>query len=222
MKLLKLTATTALLLGAVSFAQAAVSITTSFEAEGVLTTLQTGATTIDFEGSTVCPTTYTCAGDYEVRNNVNGSVNGSAAPFAATPIGQNWLTVPNPETNGSATFALGNDYDYFGMFWGSIDNYNSISFFDNGVQVGATLTGANFIPLIASGNQSSWTSNRFINFFFSGGKYDTIKLTSTQLAFETDNHAFGNQTSTVDVSSPSMFALVGLGLLSLGLRQRKS
>lgn len=222
MNLCKLTAVATLVLGSISFAQASISIATSFEAENIVSTQQASATTIDFEGSTLCPIGYTCDGDYEVRNNVDGSVNRSAPPYIATPIGGNWLTVPNPYTNGSATFKLATDYDYFGMFWGSIDNYNSISFFDDGVQVGSTFSGSDFIPLLSNGGRSSWESNRFINFEFTGGKYDEVKLTSTSLAFETDNHAYGNLLSTVNVSSPSVFALVGLGLIGLGLRQRKS
>lgn len=222
MNIFKMTAVATLLLSSVAVSHASVSIATSFEAEGVLSTLQAGANTIDFEASTVCPTEYDCLGDYEVRKNVDGSVNGSAAPFMATPIGQNWLTVPNPNTNGFATFTLSADYDYFGMFWGSIDTYNSISFYDDGTQVGDTITGSEFIPLLANGNQSSWDSNRFINFEFTGGTYNEIRLTSQGLAFETDNHAYGNVLQSVNVSSPSAFVLVGLGLLGLGMKQRRS
>ena len=222
MNLFKMTALATLLLGTVSISQASVSIATSFEAEDVLSTLQAGANTINFEASTLCPTEYVCLGDYEVRNNVDGSVNGSAAPFEATPIGENWLTVPNPSSNGSATFTLAADYDYFGMFWGSIDTYNSISFYSNGTQVGNTVTGGELLSLIPNGNQSSWDSNRFINFEFTGGTYNQIRLTSQGLAFETDNHAYGNVLQSVNVSSPSAFALLGLGLIGLGMRQRKS
>jgi hypothetical protein len=217
MKLFKLVVASTIIFGMMSFAQAA--IITTIEAPNVLTSQETGATTIDFEGlgsiagTTNCPAEYVCFGDYQIRIN-DGNVNQSAAPFTATPIDENWLTVPNPNFYGTANFELNASYDYFGFFWGSVDSYNTINFFKDNVSIGS-FSGNDLSPLLANGAQGNWTSNRFVNFYFTNGlRYDEIQLVSDGYAFETDNHAFAN------VSEPSIIALLGLSLIGLGLRKR--
>lgn len=219
-KLIGYSVTTALALGLSSISQAAVI--TSFEASGIVSN-QVGLSTITFEGlgshdgTNACAYT-SCTGNFEVRENTDGHVHGSAPPFTATPIDGHWLTVPNDLSSGSATFTLGSSYDYFGLFWGSIDTYNSITFFDGATQL-ASFSGSHFIPdLEADGGQTDWNSNRFINFSFTDGDtFDSFKLTSNGLAFETDNHAYGN----VSVPEPSVIALMGLGLAGIGFARRR-
>ena len=65
-------------------------------------------------------------------------------------------------------------------------------------------------------------SNRHINFNFGTEKYDTVKLTSNGLAFESDNHAFCTLVpTTTSVAEPSTLLLIFVGLLSLfGVRTR--
>ncbi|MBT1450586.1 hypothetical protein KJ365_06795 [Glaciecola sp. XM2] len=216
MNILKSSLAATLLLSVVSLTQAAVIV--SVEDEGVLKSTVSNATTIDFEGLGVlfpdltqnCPLEYvSCAGDYQVRES-NGNVNQSAAPFMATAVGESFLTVPNPLSNGSATFTLDGDYNYFGLFWGSVDTYNTIEFLNDGV-LQASVNGGNIDSLLANGSQASWRSNRFVNFNFSNGmEFDSVRLVSTSFAFETDNHAFAR------VSAPSVVGLLGLGILAMG------
>lgn len=218
-----------LLSGIFSFSAQA-GIITSVENAGILSTQVSGVTTVDFEGlgtnygATVCPAAYsTCSGDFLIKNN-EGSVwdgdgsGGAAAPFSATPLGEDFLAVPNPVRSGSAIFSLDQDYNYFGLFWGSVDSYNTLAFY-NGSDLLGSFGGDYFVPpLQADGGQGDWNSNRFINFYFTDGMtYDSVKLASGSYAFETDNHAFGS----VSVPEPSVLALLGAGLLGLGFAGRR-
>lgn len=192
---------------------ASAAVIFSVESEGQMTSTQAGVTNIDFNDGTIG--SYTESTDVNLRDyTIYGtSISGqTASPFNIT---DKFLSVPNPDRSGTAEFGLGADYDYFGLFWGSVDTYNTLSFWNDGAQV-ASFSGSDISPLLANGNQTSWQSNRYINFFFTEGDiYDTIRMTSTNFAFETDNHAFGV------VPEPSIIALFGLGLLGLGLVRRK-
>lgn len=221
MKLKSLIATSLLVAGA--SAQAGLIITV--EDANILSNQQ-GVTEIDFEGLSVV----TGATDGTTNLNADASISGDYAIYAdsiggqsAEPYGfgagNDFLSVPNPTNNGSATVELGDSYNYFGLFWGSVDRYNSISFYDSNDILLASVGGADIQGLLANGNQTSWESNRFINFFFTDGmSYDSYKMTSNGYAFETDNHAYGN----VAVSEPATVALFGLGLAALGFARRKA
>jgi hypothetical protein len=177
---------------------------------GDVTTSVAGATTIDFNAG--CGYT-TCVGDFAL---VNGDQSGKyAQPFG---VNSQYLTVPNPSpTTQSAMFTLGTAADYFGLFWGSIDSYNFISFYLNNSLV-ASYSGSDIVGQFANGNQLGYSSNRYINFDFGSESYDSVKLTSNGFAFESDNHAFKQ---LVSVSEPTTALLFLLGLVGLALARRQ-
>lgn len=178
---------------------------------GDVTTSVAGATTIDFNSS--CGYT-TCTGDFAL-------VTGNQSGKYAQPLGVNspYLTVPNPlPTTQSATFTLGAAADYFGIFWGSIDSYNFISFY-LGNSLVASYSGSDIVGQFANGNQLSYSSNRYINFDFGSDSYDSVKLTSNGFAFESDNHAFKALVSVSEPASSLLLLLMGLAGLFFARRQ---
>jgi hypothetical protein len=192
---------------------ASASVIFSVENAGQMTSTQAGVNTVNFnDGTTGSYTDSVVLNDYTIYNTPSGTGQ-SASPYGIT---DSFLSVPNPNRSGAAEFGLGADYNYFGLFWGSVDSYNTLSFYDDGSLVGSFGGDDISPPLTADGGQGDWDSNRYVNFFFTDGDmYDTIRLTSTNYAFETDNHAFAV------IPEPSIIALFGLGLLGLGFASRR-
>lgn len=182
----------------------------SLSAVGQTTTAVADATTIDFNNGCGYAS---CSGDYAL-------VNGSQSGLYAQPLGVNsqYLSVPNPSTTSlSALFTLGAAANYFGLFWGSIDNYNFISFYLDNTLV-ASYSGSQIVGQFADGNQLSYNSNRYINFDFGSDRFNSVKLTSNGFAFESDNHAFRN---LVAVTEPTTALLLLMGLIGLALARRQ-
>jgi hypothetical protein len=177
----------------------------SASAAGQIASTLARVTVIDFNAGN-CAGYASCTGDFAL-------VSGSESGKYAQPFGTNstFLSVPNPsDTTHTAVMSLGTQADYFGLFWGSIDTYNTISFFSAGNQV-ASYTGAQLPSLLANGNQAEWSSNRYINFDFGSSRFDTVKFISSNFAFESDNHAY----RSASVPEPMNMMLMGLGLFSL-------
>ncbi|HKS55007.1 MAG TPA: PEP-CTERM sorting domain-containing protein [Steroidobacteraceae bacterium] len=181
------------------------------EAPGVYTSQVPGVTTVNWNDGS-CGAYTSCIG--------NGAIlSGSASGLYASPYGlsSKYLTIPYFSSSGSVSLTTPGDYNYFGLYWGSLDTYNSIAFYNNGVLVGG-YGGAEILPLLANGGQGDWASNRYVNFLFTAGDvFDQIVLTSTNYAFESDNHAFGN----VKVPEPGTLAMFAFALMGLGFAARR-
>lgn len=182
----------------------------SLSAAGQTTTSVADAITIDFNSGCGYAS---CSGDYAL-------VTGSQSGLYAQPLGTNtqYLSVPNPSaTSLSANFTLGTAANYFGLYWGSIDSYNFISFYLDNLLV-ASYSGSNIVGQFADGNQLSYSANRYINFDFGNDSFNSVTLTSHGFAFESDNHAFRKLAA---VTEPTTAALFLLGLVGLALARRQ-
>ena len=65
--------------------------------------------------------------------------------------------------NGTETITFASEKNTFGLYWGSLDSYNSIKFYD-GTTLVASYTGADISPLFPTGNQGSFASNGYVEF----------------------------------------------------------
>jgi hypothetical protein len=166
-----------------------------------MTTQVAGSTVFTFDGSK--PYGYSGAG---------WVLPSSVAGYAAAPAGDTtpYLSVAFPLAVGTETFARpGNSYNYFGLYWGSIDTYNYLEFYNGGDQL-KRVTGQDLIQYGAAHGSpiTAGTTSQYVNFTFHDMSFDRVVFGTTNFAFESDNHAFGS----VPVPEPGSLALMGIAL----------
>ncbi|MCC3405500.1 MAG: hypothetical protein JGK17_07875 [Microcoleus sp. PH2017_10_PVI_O_A] len=138
-----------------------------------------GAKTIDFESGapTSGPVIYSAPGIGPTV--VSGTIN----YLFWTPKDDytKYLTVApfgDERGNNNLSISFAEKIDYFGMYLGSFDSYNSIAFYQDNV----------LLKLLNGLNDSV---NIYVNFFAEKNEsFNKVVLASSVPAFETDNHAY--------------------------------
>jgi len=117
----------------------------------------------------------------------NGSISGiAAAPNSAgsTFYTGNYLAA---EINSTVTITFTAAQEYFGILWGSVDSFNTLTF--NLVGGGTySLTGAQIAALVTGGSDTGNTSY-YVGFSIPGG-YTSVVASSTSDAFEFANISY--------------------------------
>lgn len=171
-----------------------------------------GYTLYDFNSGSV---------SWTVSSDSNGQiVMGSGPSYARPGLSDNtyYLSVPKNSTATPVTYTafLGYDSNYLGLYWGSVDTYNTLYLYLDGAPV-ATITGTMVLTGTGAGtgmtgNQSSPLTNVYVD--ITGYTFDTIVFKSTTYAFEVDN-------VVTHVPEPGTILTLGLALLGLaGLRRK--
>jgi hypothetical protein len=141
---------------------------------------------------------------------MNNGGQGSLGLYA-TPFGDatNYMAVLG---GGSEQIAFSGLKTSFGLYWGSVDTYNSLAFYNGGTLV-ATITGANVDPpMIANGGQTEYASNGYV-LISALPQFDRVVAASSSNSFEFDNVVAGGASA---VPEPSTWAMLLLGFTGLG------
>jgi PEP-CTERM motif len=141
---------------------------------------------------------------------MNNGGQGSLGLYA-TPFGDatNYMAVLGGR---SETIAYSSLNSGFGLYWGSVDAYNSLTFFNGNVSV-ATISGADVDPpLEANGGQTQYASNGYV-LISALPQFDRVVAASSSNSFEFDNVVAGDASA---VPEPSTWAMLLLGFAGLG------
>jgi hypothetical protein len=130
-----------------------------------------------------------------------------------------YLTTGSTSANANSRiiFTLPSLQGYLGLLWGSVDLYNTLTFYAGNSLIGS-ITGGD-VQANATGDQGL-NGTRYVNINATGGTlFDRVVATSSSFAFEIDNVAF--QVTPVSVPEPASIALFGIGLAGLSMVRRR-
>lgn len=185
-----------------------------------MTTNVPGASVINFNGGTA--TDPNGIATYSGSTIVTGTTNQHATPFGdSTP----YLTVgPNPQIS-PITISFNQLMNYFGLYWGSVDSYNIIEFFNGTTSVGklqptvfSNIANSNMLTPV-TGDQGE-AGSKYVNFSSTrpSDYFNKVVLTSSnQFAFESDNHAYRT------IPTPALLpGVIALGTAAWRKRNQKA
>jgi hypothetical protein len=186
-------------------ASAAVNFTTPFPFDGPVAPGE--SMVMDFDTPIAAGFTY-----------VGGILPFSVPGVAAAPAGDATLFgFASPGFNSTLTSA--SSLSSLSFYLGSLDDYNTLSFFSGDTLI-QSFTGTQLtIPDPANGDQASGNTNR--RYFFTFGAADNVNkvvFNTTQPAFEFDNIA----AAISGVPEPSTWAMMILGFGLIGFTLRNS
>jgi hypothetical protein len=161
---------------------------------------------------------------------VTGSQSGQyAAPFISnsngvlfgdnTVSGQDATQYVTSGSTGSTagaevTMTFSSPQQYLGLLWGSVDNYNTLTFYSGANSVGSIV--GTQVDASATGDQG--VNGTFYVNINSTLAFDRVVATSTQFAFEFDNVAY--KSSQIIVPEAASFLIWG-GLASISMFYRR-
>jgi PEP-CTERM motif len=139
---------------------------------------------------------------------MNNGGQGSLGLYA-TPFGDptNYMAVLG---GGSEAIAYSSLKNSFGLYWGSVDTYNSLMFYRGDTLV-STVTSAD-LPVNGNGVQSGFGSNAYVLIGALPG-FDRVVAASSSNSFEFDNVVAGGASA---VPEPSTWAMLLVGFSGLG------
>jgi hypothetical protein len=141
---------------------------------------------------------------------MNNGGQGSDGLYA-TPFGDatNYMAVLG---GGSEAISYSSAMNSFGLYWGSVDTYNSLTFYKGNILV-ETITGFDVAPpMNANGGQTDYASNGYV-LISALPQFDRVVATSSSNSFEFDNVDAGG---TSPVPEPSTWAMILIGFAGLG------